>query len=82
MAAPAAGEDPGADIFYRMRSRIDQWFRGVDAEVRKVLVDILKSEGGSRAKVPGKADMAVRAAEIDPDLELYDEPEMLEAAGI
>lgn len=80
MADLAPGENPGADILNRMRNRIDVWFRSIDGDVRKVLVDMLKSESdGAPGAAAGSSaerrqEPVISGEEIDPDLAIYDDP--------
>jgi DNA topoisomerase IA len=69
MSDTADGEDIGAEITQRMRSRVDTWFSGISPEVRSALVDMLKSEADSGGKSLSKAEASIKSAEIDPDLE-------------
>lgn len=68
MGVQAEGEDPGADITHRMRSRVDVWFSGVSLEVRTALVAQLKAEaeGGSRA--PAETLTSLTLEDVDPGL--------------
>ena len=77
MSQEAPGEDPGADITARMRSRINFWFRQVTPEVRDSLIEMLKSDGETTARAPSKGQGALKATDVAPEVDSFmDEEEI------
>lgn len=69
MSEQGESEDIGADITYRMRSRVNHWFRDITPEVREALVDMLKSEGDTSSKAPPSVATSLKASEVAPEAE-------------
>lgn len=81
MSGPAPKEDLGADITYRMRSRVNHWFRDITPEVRDALVEMLKSEGEAGGKAPTPQAVSLKASDVAPEADTEVEEELMSLEG-